>query len=1156
MAELKNIYRILRSAAVASCIAAGSLAAAAFAPQIYADSSKLASVRWVKVRVSESGLYQITADDARRWGLSSDLSRLRVAGYGGAQLSERLSSDLPDDLPAVAVSRENNRIVFYAQGPVTWASGSGLTHLQSNNPYSTAGYYFVTDDATVADATVQRSANAVAAGTTVDWFTERLCHESDLDNPGETGRDFLGEDFRYTTTQSFQFSLPGLVDGSEVSVLTRFGAKVTDGSTSGGSGASLSFQYNGTNLSSSSSDQMSGVGSGDLGHVHYVPTSSLKTFTLSGTNSLTYTVNYKHQSSDVQYFARLDYITVNYRRSLALDGGKLSFGLSDASTAARYELSGAQSTTHIWDVTNVSVPVEMNATLSGTTAAFSPATGGRREFVAYNEGVTLPSPTLVGTVANQNLHGQPTPDMIIITPSEYATQAQRIASMHETTDSMRVLVVDKDLVYNEFSSGTPDAMAYRRLCKMFYDRGTDATGHKLGYLLLMGNGSYDNRQISDKIKLIAYPMLLTWQSSASSNENSSYTTDDVFGILDDNSGPAFASGKLRIAVGRFPVKSVAEARTAAEKLIKYVSQPDYGKWKLNVLNVADDEDSGVHMQQAENVVTTARSNGGGDYVYNHVYIDAFTSISTGAGRNYPDARKKMFNTLREGVVWWNYTGHANPNGWTGDGLLLRTDVEQNLYYDHLPILYAATCEFTRYDAAATSSGEEVFLNSRGGAVAVVCPPRLVYIPNNGSLNRAVAKYIFATDNGLPLRLGDIMLRGKNDIASEDNKLRYFLFGDPAMRPAYATERIVVDSINGHDVSTADPATMPVFKARQTITVDGHITNAAGKSRNDFNGTINTTLYDAEQSVTTHGYGEQGEEFTYQDRSNKLALSVDSVKNGKFSIKIVIPSEVVSNFDNYSPALLSLYADCPSDSTEAIGSNSNFYIYGTDDTVATDTIGPEIDVFGLNSEVFADGTSVNESPLVIAHVSDASGINVSSSGIGHGMLLTLDGTTSYSDVSTYYTPEAVATGSAGTIAYQLSDLAEGSHTLRLRVWDVFNNSSSRTISFNVVSGLKPEVYNLWTDACPAKEEANFYVRHNRPDATLQVTLSIYDLMGREVWSSTQSGRSDMFRSFPITWNLCDGSGSRVPRGIYVCRASVSTDGVQETTKAVKVAVAGE
>ena len=101
-----------------------------------------------------------------------------------------------------------------------------------------------------------------------------------------------------------------------------------------------------------------------------------------------------------------------------------------------------------------------------------------------------------------------------------------------------------------------------------------------------------------------------------------------------------------------------------------------------------------------------------------------------------------------------------------------------------------------------------------------------------------------------------------------------------------------------------------------------------------------------------------------------------------------------------------------------------------------------------------------------------------------------------------------------------------------------------------------IVRFTVNACPATVEANLYVRHNRPDATLKVTLHIYDLMGREVWSSTQSGRSDMFRSFPITWNLCDASGSRVPRGIYVCRASVSTDGVQEATKAVKIAVAGE
>ena len=194
--------------------------------------------------------------------------------------------------------------------------------------------------------------------------------------------------------------------------------------------------------------------------------------------------------------------------------------------------------------------------------------------------------------------------------------------------------------------------------------------------------------------------------------------------------------------------------------------------------------------------------------------------------------------------------------------------------------------------------------------------------------------------------------------------------------------------------------------------------------------------------------------------------------------------------------------------------------------------------------------------MIARVADESGINLSTSGVGHTMTLMLDGNKNHSDLSTYYTPEATESGYAGTLHYQLSDLANGQHTLRLKVWDVFNNSSERTISFNVINGLKPEVYSLYTDANPATVEANFYVRHNRPDATLRITLSIYDLLGREVWSTQQSGRSDMFRSSAITWDLTDRSGRRVPRGIYVCRASVSTDGVQEATKAQKIAVASE
>lgn len=1118
--------------------------ASAFNTSLYADTSRLATGKWVRIKVTESGIYSISASDVRAWGLSS-LANIRIFGYGGAPLPEKLVSATPDDLPQVPVLRTDSRVLFYAQGPLTWTTSSYFKYRQVQHPYATSAYYFVTDDAGIPDSTVGKASNSLGGGEEVNTFVERLYHEEELVNPGQTGRVLLGEDFRYNTTQTFKFTLDGLVANSEVSVLTNFVAK----SMAGGSNK-LTFKYNGNNLSSSSSDNISAATS--LAHDHYNSASTIKRFTLSGTNELNYSITFT--PSGTLYLARLNYIAVNYTRSLALSGGKLAFGQLADSPSLVYNLANASSASHVWDVTTPHKPVEMNATLSGTTARFSPAEAGQHEYYAFDESASFPSPAFDAAIANQNIHGEPTPDMIIISPAEFLAQAQRVADLHTSVDSMRVLVVDQKDVFNEFSSGTPDAMAYRRLCKMFYDRGADAAGHKLGYLLLMGNASFDNRQLTSTVKAIAYPMLLSWQSEESSNENSSYTSDDIFVVLDDNSGPQFERSDMNIAVGRFPVKSVAEARTAVNKLIKYVTKPDYGDWKTNVLNVADDEDSGIHMEQADNVISTARQHNGDDFLFNRVFIDAFTSQSLGAGRNYPDARAKMFRKLNEGVAWWNYTGHASPNLWTADGLLTSTDINTNLFYSHLPILYAATCEFARFDAIELSGGENMFLNNRGGAIAVICPARLVFIPNNGILNASVAKYIFARDaNGLPLRIGDIVRLGKNDTGSDDNNSRYMLLGDPAMRPAYPTRRIAIETIDGKEV---DPDNMPVFKARQTITFTGNVLNTNGNTDTKFNGSVISTLFDAEQTVTTHGYGEQGKEYSYNDRQNKLAVTIDSVVNGKFSIKVTIPSEVVATYDNYTPALINLYAYSPADSIEAMGSNSNFYIYGYDDDVKADTIGPDISYFGLNSESFADGDNVNESPLVLATISDDTGINFSTGGIGHSMTLTLDDKTTYSNVSSYYQPSYSSQGTSGSLTYELSDLAEGKHTLKLKVWDVYSNSSEKTISFNVIKGLKPSIVDVYSDANPATVEANFYVRHNRPDALLNVTIEVFDLMGRPVWSATQTGRSDMFTSFPITWDLCNSGGARVQRGIYIYRATISTDGKQQASKAKKIAVAGQ
>ena len=1114
----------------------------------YAPVSKLADGKWVKIAVRESGIYQITADDISRWGLGNDLSQIHIFGYGGAPLSETMLGDnYADDLPQIPVVRSDGRLLFYAQGPLTWKkfilnSSDTLTHLQVQHPYSLVGFYFVTNDARFNDIEIPKANNA-PVGPLKTTYIERLCHEQEIVNPGETGRAFLGESFANNRKQTFNFDLNGIVGDSKAKMYSVFAAQTTGGPSS------LSYAVNDSTLRSNGADVIQKVNS--LTHDHYMLSKSIKEFKLEGTDKLALEVDYT--CSGTLHLARLDHITINYKRQLAMRGDRLAFCIDDNDSEATYCLTGCSASTRVWDVTLPFAPVQMNVRLEDNKLMFSPSQGGRREYIAFNETSSgFSQPEYIADIANQNIHAQATPDMIILAPNAYMEQARRVAALHEKYDNFRVLVLDHEKVFNEFSSGTQDAMAYRRLCKMFYDRGKSEDGHSLGYLLLMGGGSYDNRRISDNSTSNNFPRLLTWQSEGSSNEDNSITTDDYFAVLDDGSGIS-TQDKMNIAVGRMIVKSVEEARAVVNKLEKYVSKPSYGSWKNQIMFVADDENNGDHMIQSQEMIDTARVHGGENMVYNYVFIDAFDAVSSGGSRNYPDARAKMFTSLNEGTLWWNYIGHASTQNWTGEGLLMRSDVENLLYYRHLPVLYAATCEFCRFDNSTVSSGERMFLNPNGGTIAVICPARIAYITENGIFSKVVSRYIFSRDSdGKQRRIGDIMRLAKNELnVTSDNNRRFIVFGDPAMRLAYAPLTARIETIDGDSIK---PNVTPVFKAREQIEFTGKIIGLDGKVATDFNGAIVSTLFGPEQSVTTHGYPiGKGTKVSYDDRPNRLAINVDTVIGGEFTLRIIIPSEVNNEYNNFRSALINLYAYDRRDTLEAMGSNSNFYIYGYEDEFVADTIGPAIINMGLNNETFVNGSDINESPLLLATVCDESGVNFSQAGIGHSMTLTLDGTTSYNDVVSYYTPMYADEGTAGSISYQLTDLSQGMHTLRLRVWDVYNNVSEKTISFNVVKGLAPEIAEIYSLLDGSTGETSFYVKHNRPDAVVSVTIEVYDLMGRPVWRTTQSGRSDMFTSTPVVWNLVDMGGRRVPRGIYVYRATITTDGVQVATKSKKLAI---
>ena len=1110
----------------------------------YAAESVLAKGNWVKIRANGTGIHAITASDASKWGFK-DLNSVKVFGYGGAPVSTILDANQIDDLIQIPVLNTDKQLIFYAQDVTTWRTATKLSYVQYQHPYATEAYYFVTDRDDIEQLTITEvSATPAGGGAEITTYTARDFYEKESVSPNESGHYLLGEDFRFTTSRDFKFSLDNYVSGSPVKVLTSF---VTG--TTGGNGSRLSFSVNGTALEASSSDNIDAISSSSSS---LKVVESLKEF-IPESKDITFSI--KYTATGTVLTANLDYITVNYTAHLTATSAFRT--ASTTTTGDVLNLSDATADTHVWDVSTSHSPTAIKGELSGSNYRFSPVKTGYREYVAFNTSTAL-QPTFVEKVSNQNLHGEATPDMIIITPSEFTAQAQRIADLHLQLDSMRVLVVEPQQIFNEFSSGVTDFMAYRKLAKMFYDRETDENGHKLGYALLFGRGTYDNRQLTSTIKALKYPMLLMWQTDDGIEENDSYSTDDILGMLADGTGGNLSAHDMDIAVGRMPIKSDTEAKNVVDKLYSYTTKQDFGTWKNNILVIADDMNNGVHMEQADSVINNHKRYGGESYVYNRIYLDAFEVESTGSGRSYPDARKKMFQKLNEGVLYLNYIGHSGNTAWSHDGLLTYNDINNSMYFKHYPLMLTASCEFTRLDKAEETGGETLFLNPRGGAIALISTARQVYISDNGLLNKNIAIYMFDRDkDGKHYRIGDILRLGKNRLGKNTNKLKFFLVGDPAMRLSYPTYGVKLETINGEPVSDDN---MPVFKARQSMTLKGHIVDEKGNKATDFNGSVIPTLYDIEESITSHGYSsgsDTGKEYTFLDRSNKLSVSKDSITGGEFTVKVAIPAEIntPSAFDNYTPAMINFYASSDS-GIEANGNNEQFYIYGYDSEIYTDTIGPEIKMFVLNSEAFKDGDNVNESPLVIAGVSDDNGINLSNSGIGHQMTLLLDDVTTYSDVSAYYTPDFSSSGNAGSIYYGLSDLSEGSHTLRLKVWDTFNNSSEQTISFNVIKGLQPEMYDVYAIGTPAKTDAKFYIKHNRPDALITVSLYVYDLLGRLVWSTQESGKSDMFTSFPITWDLTDMSGRRVPRGIYVYKAGISTDGVTETTKAKKIAVAAE
>ena len=1089
----------------------------------YAERSVLADGHWVKIRVSESGVCRMSFSELRSAGLEP--SQVRVFGYGGAQKEQDFSKPNIDDLPQVPVYVGEDYILFYVQGPISWTyNGSRFAH--TRNTYSDFGYYLLSDDA--GDMLLFPEAEAVSGSPTdVTYYSYYQVHDEDsvnlIDRTGVSGggRTFYGEQFAAGQTRTFTFSTP-YANGDNSSVYIDMAANAATTST-------VKAKLNNT---SSKSIYISSIPD------HY-------TFGVAGTISMNGASEEQNQRVTMQFvnsnasaLAWLNYIEITTPSELVMTGsymGIRSLVNRNTTNPVRFLLRNTTASTQIWDVTDLAAIQRMPTTMVDDQLAWvGTQADGVHEYIAVNtDGTKFVQAEVVGEVKNQNLHALSNIDYIIICPEGYEDVSEDLAKAHEAKQAITYAIVTDQQVYNEFSSGTPDATAYRWLMKMLYDRAKNGIGQQPRWLLLMGHGTFDNRKL---LRNSGTSLLLTYQSKNSVNEIKAYATDDYFAYLDDNEGAIDTQGRMDIGVGRLPVESLDEARTTVDKLIQYIRNEQTGKWKNQLVYLADDGENGTHTETAEKSAELVRIKNP-DFIVHKIFLDAYPQEVNASGESYPLAKNRVLNLLKNGVLFFNYSGHGGYNAITNESILNLKDIAGMTNKNQAFWLFA-TCNFAQCDAGKRSAAETAVLNPKGGAIGILAATRTVYASQNTNLNRSVCDTLFGHSDVFhyDMTLGEAISIGKNLLGSDENKLAYVLLGDPCMRLNYPTD---------YHVETLTE--MDTLNALSVQHVEGRIIDEDLNTVSDFNGKVDITIYDKMQSIPTRDNDNAGGDprvIAYNDYPNTIFSGATDVKDGLFNYTFMVPKDIRYNFDNGRIVYYAVTADSL-ETAEAVGHFEQFIIGGTGSTVAIDTIGPEMEIY-LNSPAFRNGDKTYATPRFFANLYDENGINTAGAGIGHDLMLIIDDDPKMIYSLNEYFTAANNSYQAGQVSYLMEELANGPHSLTFRAWDLLNNSTTKSLNFIVEAGLDPSIYNVTTYPNPVQQSGvvHLIVNYDQPDELIETEIYLYNTAGQMVYSHKQDNPDAVSINLPSLG---------LNTGVYIYSVKIKSASSKYSTTSGKIIV---
>ncbi len=1098
------------------------------------SNSVLSSGDWYKFSVDTTGVFKIDKNLLQRIGISTNginPKNIQIYGNGGSLLPVLNSDFRYNDLQENAIFIEgesdgsfdnNDFILFYAKGPHDWVvEPSSKTAVHRQNIYSDKAYYFITVGNTEGKRISQKVLNTNISTRQITSFDDFIFYEKDEINLLGAGTQwFFNDNFNIENTQSFTIPFSNALVNTNVSIRTRGVSNSIISST-------MSVKANNSNLYTIN---YSAISSGDLLKAR---TSERIAAINNSEDAITLEITYNNNGNPSAN-AYLDFIEIIGKKELIAEANQFSFRSFtqfETTGTVEFQIKNANNVFQVWDVSDFLSPKIITNEATGSDFVFKDNGQVLNEYIVLNQtDFYIPETVENAKVTNQNLHALKDINYLVITSSELVSQAQRLADYHQTNSGLTTKVVILEEIYNEFASGSEDITGIRDFIKHLYTTNSSAD-KKLKFVAFFGDSSYDYKdRITGNNNIVPVKLPSQIEDIYHFNLAFSYVTDDFYVMLDDNEGTMESSHTLDVVSSRIPVTGVSQAKDVVDKILSYYSKNSIGDWRNTITLLADDIDDDFDIPIQSGVESIADEITASKPIFNisKIYADAYVQENSSGGERYPEVKKAITNAIEKGTLVFDYFGHGGEDGFASERILEKPQIQEFNNPNTLPLLITVTCDFSRFDNPnRITAGELTLWNKTGGATSMITTTREVFISVGQRFNESLIR-ILLEFNDEDFTIAESLTEAKNNFTSFQ-KFFIYSFGDPAMKLAVPEPNIKITKLNGKDISQP----LDTLKALSKVSFEGVVVNNSDVVLNDFNGSLSTTVFDKTILKTTLGNNSFGETLDFDTQDSKLFRGQSTIENGVFKFDFIVPKDIKIA---YGKGKLSFYAE--NGESEKAGYNFDIVVGGINENAPEDTVGPEIKLF-MNDESFIDGANTNASPNLIAVLADISGINTSITAVDHDIIGILDGDTSNPIVLNDFYQTELNDFTKGKVTYRLRDLEVGPHTLKIKAWDTYNNSSETTLNFVVVSDTILNLENVLNYPNPFVNYTEFWFNHNKPNETLEVQVQIFTVSGKLIKTINQNVQTTGNLSRSITWNGLDDFGNKIGKGVYVYKLRVKS-----------------